>query len=128
MKPEGNYKVELENGRMLHEAETTIYFSREKAGQAVISSYDPSIIKRLLNSNFFSIGNINSFKQNGTTIITYVDGEVPIGSINIGKPRASGSTAQVVKALPYVYTEEEIAKNKKMMEYRLHGEEVVKPK
>jgi len=128
MKPEGNYKVELENGRMLHEAETTIYFSREKAGQAVISTYDPSIIKRLLNAEFFSVRNIDSFVREGTAIITYIDGEAPIGSVGIGKPRASNSTSQVIKAVPYIYTDKEKEANKKMMVKRLNGGIVDKSK
>ena len=124
MKPEGKYRVELDKERQLHEAETAIYFSREKDGKAVISSYDPNVIKRLLNSDFFDLRNMDSFLRRGTTVITYIDGEIPIGSVNVGKPRAANSTALVVKSPAYVYTEKEKEANRELMKKRLNGVKV----
>jgi hypothetical protein len=108
------------------EAETSIYFEMSGSGAAVISSHDPSVIKRLLNLECFSEDRRESYDRRGTEVITYIDGTVPIGAITIGKPRKRNGTSLVVKGKPYIYTDAQIEMNKKIIKERLAGKHAVK--
>ncbi|MBU1173700.1 MAG: hypothetical protein KKD44_29370 [Proteobacteria bacterium] len=113
--------VGLEKGLEQCEIETGFYFSRAFGGKAVINSNDPAIVSRLVNCNFFEIENYRTENQGRKQILVYVDGTIPIGAINIGKPRASDSINKVVKAPKKVYTEAEKKKNRELIAKRLKG-------
>ena len=112
------YIVAIEPGRDQNGTETSIYFSK-KSESATISSYDPNIIRRLLNSKFFVLDNFDHYYKSGRMIVTYVDGGIPVGSISLGKPRKSNSTVEVVKAPNKIYTEKEKEQNRKEVQKRL---------
>ena len=114
-------EVGIEPGLEPLEIETGFYFNRENGGKAVINTNDPQVMSRLVNSDFFEMENYRTTKVKRKEVLTYVDGLIPIGSINIGKPRASDSVSKVVKAPKKIYTEEERKKNRAEMMRKLNG-------
>lgn len=113
--------VALEKGLEPCEVETGFYFNRSMDGKAIINTNDPQVMVRLMNCPFFEAENWRTEKQGRKDILTYVDGVLPIGAINIGKPRTSNSISKLVKAPRTVYTAKEKEENKRKMAERLNG-------
>lgn len=105
------------------EIETCINFSQSSDGFATIHSNEPKICERLLHADFFVLREVELYGKKRKKVVG-VSGLIPIGSINIGKPRSSNSVSRVIKAPRKEYTEEEKKANREEMKKKLNGKAV----
>lgn len=77
------------------ENETGIHFSTGER-YAWVSSYEPAIVEGLLQHKHFKIEELITMKVDSCECVVGVVGRVPIGSLKIGKKRATDKHGEIV--------------------------------
>jgi len=93
----GNWPIVAEPGLEPCERETAIYFSGEDVnqGKARIFSRHPAIIRGLKDLPFFELQEAEAIGNKRLKIV-YVEGLIPIGALQIKKPRNRNKLSQVI--------------------------------